>query len=344
MTEIVLPPDYASYIWRPYTWDDMAAVAYLIRQEDLQVGLTNYQMSEEEMREEFLGDFSFEESTRLLQAPNGEVVARVEVWDKSEPPVRIFTAWSVLPEHMGKGLEPLLLAWAENRARKAFSRCPDDARVVLQSGTVKDYRQKEAPLEAAGYERVRYFYRMKIDMAEAPAPVSLSPDLSIRTFHYPDELEAFCIARRDGWRDHWGYVEQPLDVMAKQYREWFDNDSLWTPEMCFLAVERDTDAIAAVCNCRMEEWGDPSVGYVATLFTRPAHRGKGVALAMLRHAFGAFWARGKRSVALHVDASSLTGAVRLYEKAGMHIDVVETTYERVLREGRELMTRTLPAT
>jgi mycothiol synthase len=40
-----------------------------------------------------------------------------------------------------------------------------------------------------------------------------------------------------------------------------------------------------------------------------------------------------------VDATSLTGATRLYEKAGMWVYRQWDTYEKELRPGRDLMTQ-----
>jgi ribosomal protein S18 acetylase RimI-like enzyme len=51
----------------------------------------------------------------------------------------------------------------------------------------------------------------------------------------------------------------------------------------------------------------------------PSHRRRGLARAILLQAFNDFWRRGQRSVALGVDADSLTGATRLYESAGMRV-------------------------
>jgi ribosomal protein S18 acetylase RimI-like enzyme len=41
-----------------------------------------------------------------------------------------------------------------------------------------------------------------------------------------------------------------------------------------------------------------------------------------------FHRRGKRRVSLHVDVDNLTGAVRLYEKAGMTADPRVVVWER----------------
>jgi hypothetical protein len=51
-----------------------------------------------------------------------------------------------------------------------------------------------------------------------------------------------------------------------------------------------------------------------------------------------FHERGKLRVGLGVDAENITGALRLYEKAGMHSDPNRTyvVYEKELRSGIDL--------
>jgi hypothetical protein len=47
---------------------------------------------------------------------------------------------------------------------------------------------------------------------------------------------------------------------------------------------------------------------------------------MLRRAFAEFYLRGRRKVALAVDSQSLTGATRLYERAGMRVERLYSVY------------------
>ena len=62
----------------------------------------------------------------------------------------------------------------------------------------------------------------------------------------------------------------------------------------------------------------------------------GLGLALLQHAFGAYYSRGLRRVGLGVDTQNLSGATRLYQKAGMHVHREHVTYEIELRPGKEL--------
>ncbi len=55
-----------------------------------------------------------------------------------------------------------------------------------------------------------------------------------------------------------------------------------------------------------------------------------------RHGYKAYYDRGMQAVALGVDAQSLTGATRLYERAGMHVHPSYDRYEKVIRNGKEI--------
>ncbi|MFP4378673.1 MAG: GNAT family N-acetyltransferase [Spirochaetales bacterium] len=64
--------------------------------------------------------------------------------------------------------------------------------------------------------------------------------------------------------------------------------------------------------------------------------GLGLGTMLLRHGFAEAHKRGKRGVRLNVDGSSLTGANRMYEKAGMYVSHVFTAFEKEIRPGVEL--------
>jgi ribosomal protein S18 acetylase RimI-like enzyme len=63
---------------------------------------------------------------------------------------------------------------------------------------------------------------------------------------------------------------------------------------------------------------DDTLGWVGTLGVRAPWRRRGLGEALLRASFRELWERGFRRAGLGVDAENVTGAVRLYERAGMH--------------------------
>jgi ribosomal protein S18 acetylase RimI-like enzyme len=97
------------------------------------------------------------------------------------------------------------------------------------------------------------------------------------------------------------------------------------PTLWFVA--EDGGAIAGICLCQ-ERKGRPDVGWVDSLGVRKPWRRRGLGLAFLRHAFAELGRRGYPRAGLGVDGENTTGAVRLYERAGMHVARRSDTYQR----------------
>jgi GNAT superfamily N-acetyltransferase len=265
------------------------------------------------------------------------MIAYVEVWD-SAPHVKLYFWGRVHPEHQGAGIGAYLVHWAEARAKKALSKAPEGTQVVLSQGVPGEAKRAHALLEAQGYDVVRHWFRMVIEMDDPPPPSEVPEGLHIRPFDR-DELADVIRADQDAFRDHWGFVERPFDEELANWSQWIDTDPDFDPGLWFLGM--DGDEIAGVCLCHQKVVEDPEMGWVNSLGVRRPWRRRGLALALLRHAFGVFYSRGKTRVGLGVDATSLTGATRLYEKAGMHVQRKSVTYEKMLRAGRDLTTQTL---
>jgi len=81
---------------------------------------------------------------------------------------------------------------------------------------------------------------------------------------------------------------------------------------------------------------DPEMGWVHTVGVRRPWRRRGLGLALLQTAFCALYKCGKTRAGPGVDADSLTGATRLYERAGMYIERSYLGYELELRPGKTL--------
>ncbi len=115
-----------------------------------------------------------------------------------------------------------------------------------------------------------------------------------------------------------------------------DNDEDFDPSIWYLA--KDGDQIAGVCQCSNKITEDPEMGWVDRLCVLRPWRRRGLGTAMLQTAFKEFYRRGKKRVGLVVDATSLTNATRLYEKAGMHVTRQYNTYHLEIRPGEDLTT------
>ncbi len=277
-----------------------------------------------------------EEVIRVLEDDQGQIVGYTEVWDTTNPHV-VKYVWAVLhPEHWDEGRYFEMLTWAEDTARKRISLAPPRTRVVMSQGTSnKDLHRKKA-LEAYGYKIVRHFYRMQMELQNAPLAPEIPDGIRIEPIDIETELKAAILAMDDGFKDHWGYVERPIEEELRQWQHFLENDKDFDPSLWYLA--KAGDQIVGVCRCAPKTVEDPDMGWVNQLCVRKPWRCQGLGMALLLTGFNEFFRRGKARVGLAVDASSLTNATRLYERAGMHVSLQYDTYEMELRPGEDLLT------
>lgn len=168
------------------------------------------------------------------------------------------------------------------------------------------------PAGERGYAPIRHSFRMLIEL-DGPQERPAWPDgIAVRTMGEGEERSVHA-AVEDAFADHWDFHPEPFERFSRFMLE----DTRFDPSLFWLALEGEE--IAGVCLCRFHESGDPGYGWVSTLGVRPPWRRRGLGEALLRHAFAEFAGRGARRVGLGVDAENTTGAVRLYERAGMRV-------------------------
>lgn len=286
-----------------------------------------------------LPEFDLATATRVVLTPEGKIVGYIEVWDIDDTPVRIWVWGRVHPDYEGNGIGSQLMTWAEERARQSLTRVPDGIQVVLQSGSYNNYHPAKRLLAERGMSQIRSFYTMAIEFDRQPLEPSIPPGLSIRSMTNEKELRAVVRAVEDAFKDHWGHVEQPFEQEYQRWLHFIHNDENYDPSLWFLAV--DGDEIAGVSLCNPKSNMDPQMGWVSTLGVRRPWRRQGLGLALLHHSFNELYQRGKARAGLGVDAGSLTGATRLYERAGMKPIQEFDTYELVLRSGRDISTQSV---
>jgi mycothiol synthase len=279
------------------------------------------------------------ESHRVVVAPDGTIAGYMECWTYQKPPVHPWLWGRVHPDYEGLGVGTVLMEWAIERARNiSGADCPPEARIACMAGCKSGHRPSEELFENLGMTPIRHSWTMLIEMDEKPLVSPLPAGISIRAYRHDEDLEAALIATNDAFRDHWGFVEQPLEIGLERWRYWIEEDTLFDAGLWFLAIDDTSGEIAAISLNRNPARHDDTMGWVNTLGVRRAWSKQGLGLAILQQTFLEFWNRGMHRVGLGVDASSLTGATRLYEKAGMHIDREVVSYELEIRPGVELAT------
>ncbi len=332
-------PALKDYIVRPPTMEDVDIAAELLNRCSIElVGAAEYTADSFRVTWE-MPDYDKDASVRLVFTPAGQLVGLCQMDDHYAPYVRIGLKFCVHPAYHQDGIGKALFEWGEARARDVIKKAPAGTQVVLQSGCNQKDAYKKKLLENNGMELERHSLRMEIEFERPPEPPSIPKGIVIRPFGERGEVENLARAHLDSFRDHYGFVAEPLAQTVKNIQYLIDHDPHYDPEMWFLAMDGEAVAGYAVCFPRTNE--DPEMGWVGVLGVRRPWRRRGLGLALLQHSFGEFYKRGSKRAGLGVDASSLTGATRLYEKAGMSVCRRYDRYRKILRDGEDIATRAL---
>jgi mycothiol synthase len=331
-----LPPGFTV---RPAVLDDAQAVVELFNHfSKAKLGLAESTVEETEKVWGAPG-FDMQQDTRLALTPEGRIVGYTDVWAIDDTPVHPIIWGCVHPDFEGRGLGSYLLAWGERRAQHVLERLPAEARVSMHTFTDQAVTEAKQLLEDHGWKPVRYSFRMRVEM-DSPPPEPQWPE-GIRLRKYDPERDARAVYEADteAFRDHFGFVEENPETGFERFQHFLASGEGYDPDLWFIAM--DGDEIAGLALCRKWAYDDKESGWVSSLSVRRPWRQRGLGTALLQHSFGAFYQRGKRKVALGVDGKNLTGALGLYERAGMTVYRRWDRYEKELRPGVELSTTQL---
>jgi mycothiol synthase len=277
---------------------------------------------------------------RLVIAPNNQIVGLIEVWTNSKPLVHPWMSGCVDPDYENLGIATWLLHWAEQRALQELPNLLAELRFAPRLGVFREAEKSRKLFEDLGYGRIRSSYHMQIEMDE-PVPAPEFPEgIILRTYQPGIDAEAVYRAQTDSFRDHFGFVEEPFEDGLDHFKHFWEQPG-FDPSLLFLAIDGPSREIAGISLCPSHSIDDPELGWVSTLGVCRPWRKRGIGLALLRHSFNEFYRRGMRKVGLGVDAENLTGALRLYENAGMHVQQVFDMYEKELRPGAEISVENL---
>lgn len=324
---------------RPAMIEDAQAVVDLGNAYSRSLIGSDIESMEERQSDWQMPGFDLTNDAVLVCEPTGQVVGYGDVWDIQSPYVHKYSIGYVHPSVVGRGIGAFLLGWIEARARERMNLAPEGAQVGLYQLTMDADRRAVQLFSEKGFTHIRTTSVMYKEIETQPVLPSLPPGLEIRPVRPGrDELEAVR-ASREAFRDHWGYVHEPVEQTLVRWKHMIDTSSDFDYDL-WLAVY-DGDEVVATLFAFPSTADAPGMAWIGNLGVRRAWRHRGVGQALLERNFYDLYQRGIRKVGLSVDASSLTGATRLYERVGMYVNRQYNRYEKILRPGTDLSTRTL---
>jgi len=246
------------------------------------------------------------------------------------PSGSIMNCWGVVhPQHRRQGLGRRLLEAAELRSSEIVAQA-GVGQVNMQCVAYEDEAGSIALFESRGMRRVRYFVNLARPIDNGLPPLIVPDGIRLRTFQSEDDLEAVWRVERLAFRDHWNSTESALE----DFVHWVTLD-YFRPELWFLAEEEATGKVVGLgLNMIDPGWiakTGRQEGYVDTLGVLQEHRKRGLGTALLVRSLRALKQAGMDRAHLHADAENLTGAMRLYRRAGFHVRRTQVAYHRKLR-------------
>jgi mycothiol synthase len=290
--------------WRPIRPEEAPAVAALVDEDEVAAGFRS-RLGQEDVEDMWAhtdlehDSWLREEKGQIVAAGGGQLHAGM-----------YFARGCVRPGAKGRGLGPLLLDASEERARA------HGVPTVHQVALGPDESARTL-LDSRGYVAVRRHYEMTIELDDSiPAP-ELPPGVVIETFQ-EDDAAAWYAAMNQIFEEEWGFELEPFDEWWQRHAG--DDHTLW-----FLA--RDSGEIVALVHGQDRRRGG---GLVEWLGVKAPWRGRGLGRVLLLHIFHELRSRGAARAGLGVDSQNPTGATRLYESVGMHVEADHVTFMKEL--------------
>ena len=217
----------------------------------------------------------------------------------------------VHPGHRGLGIGSALLEFTWGVAR-------DEGRERVGQTISEHEHDAEALFRMHGYERAHTSWILRVDLTDEPPLPALPAGYCFREYRPGDDDRSL------------------FDLIDTAFQEWrgtgsvsmgFDNWAASTleralPELIVVICHEDR----IVGTSLGIDYGGQAEGWVAQVAVEQPHRGQGLGRALLEESFRRFWKLGRRQVGVSTD--SRTGALALYEHAGMS---VRRTYTRWMK-------------
>ena len=262
-------------------------------------------------------NYDLTKNTWMISADDGSLVGYADV-DEFGNHILINPNSCVHPDYTGRGIGSYLLQVAEARAYELITTGS------FQLETLISYKNDAARtlLEHRGFTVVRHMWRMDIKLDAAPTSPQWPDGITARSLIPGQDERTFHAIVNEAFSD----LNHFNPVSFEDWEESFIKREDFKPELWHLAMDGNEAAGCVI------GFSNDDAGWIHYVAVRRPWRHKGLALAMLHHAFGDFYRRGIRQVGLNVDSQNATGATRLYTRAGMSIYHQFDTYEKTLGE------------
>ncbi|HJR44286.1 MAG TPA: GNAT family N-acetyltransferase [Actinomycetota bacterium] len=295
-------------VLRPARVSDAAAITRLMAAADAAEGGEAW-VTETDIVEDLNDpDLNLETDTWVVEDGTA-MVGYGELWNAREEAADAMEAqaWTA-PTHVGRGIGSTLIELSEAAAVTAARRF-DKRPVLLRNFIWAQNQPAREMLEARDYAVVRHFFHMGIDVAELPPPPAAPDGLELRSLDPATDPRPLFELIVQAFRNHWNWSPMTFENFWRRIAERDDFDPYLTP----VVLDQGRLIGASINATKLGQ------GWVQDLAVHESARRRGTGELLLRHSFARFAEKGWTKVGLGLDSGNATGALRLYERVGMHI-------------------------
>ncbi|TWF82477.1 mycothiol synthase [Pseudonocardia hierapolitana] len=317
-----LPDDLLA---RPLRASDAERWAALLQAVE-EVDRRNENLDAEDCAEELADpELDLERDTLLVLDGDGRAVAYQVVRLRAGPPPepRLHVDAAVHPAHRRRGIGTALTAAARRRA--------DELGAAVVTRLAESASDAIALAECAGMRPARWWSELLRDLAVPVEPLPPPAGITVVGLGPPYEAarwdEPLRLAHNSAFAGHWGSAAVGPTAWAHHRT----GTRAFRPGNSAVALTGDGSIAGYVLSYEFP--ADTARNgardlYVGTVGTLPAHRGRGIAGALLAHVLQGAAAQGYATASLTVDAENPTGALGVYDRAGFRLHRREVTYVR----------------
>ncbi|MDQ1651334.1 MAG: mycothiol synthase [Cryptosporangiaceae bacterium] len=290
---------------RPVTLDDAETIAALIADVDLvDTGVADYGI--DELREGLSNPAVDLPGGSWLGFAGDRLVVFAVIWEKTGDLVEV--DHYVRDGFLDEGEHVLALALGRVAELARDQGLPS---LVASLGLTPKSALAQGSLQATGWQSVRRHNVMSkpVSAATDPAPV-IPAGVRVRNPEGEADLRIVHAIREAAFAEHYDSRPQTFEEWTAAGRDRHEKSLSW-----IASVLRD-DGSAEDVGVLLSRYRD-TTGWVRVLGVLAEARGRGIGTLLLRLAFHGFAAAGQDTVGLGVDTENVTGALAVYERAGM---------------------------
>ncbi|HMG31718.1 MAG TPA: GNAT family N-acetyltransferase [Jiangellaceae bacterium] len=198
-----------------------------------------------------------------------------------------------------------------NRVRE-LARERENGEVTVGAGVIVGDEPNAAALRGRGFVAERRFNRLRIEL-DGEYPVPAAPD-GVALDGFDPESDGdwadWHAILLESFSEHWGYEQTSLAA----WREALDAEE--DPEFARWRFALVDGVRAGICQAS-GRFASEGGGWIRNLGVVPSARGRGAGRYLLEQALASYAADGRSWAGLGVDTGNVSGALRLYESAGM---------------------------